>query len=276
MKTPKKLRDLVITFALLYAGVVAGLWAFQDRILYPGVTTPLPHWIAQSMPSSVERVTIPVADGVNLAALYRRPDPGQPTVIVFHGNGGYPEDYGFLYKSWTASGYGIVAPVYRGFPRSGGTVDAAGILGDALSVYDWTVRREPSSRVIAFGQSLGSASAVKVSANRDVAGTILVSPFKSMLSVVQDKFPFLPISFTLNSQYRNDLEMPKIKTPIIVFHGEMDTLVPLSSGEALAALAPTKPRFVVVKGAGHIDGLFGGAMVRAINRFISENGRVHP
>jgi pimeloyl-ACP methyl ester carboxylesterase len=270
-KAARTFRNFVITFLLVYSGYVGILWAVQDHFIYPGVYQSLPSWVDRSRPSSVERVTVPVADGIDLAVLYRRPDPGKPTIIVFHGNAGYPEDYGFLYKSWSASGYGIVAPVYRGFPRSTGSVSAAGILHDALAVYDWSTRRHPSSQVIVFGQSLGTASAVHVAANRKVAAAVLVSPFKSMLSIVTDKMPFLPVSLALRSPLRNDLEMGMVTSPVIIFHGDLDDLVPISSGRELAALAPTSPSFVVVRGAGHIEGLFGLDMVLEINRFIAAN-----
>lgn len=264
-------RNLLITLALVYAGLVGVLWAVQDRFIYPGVYQSVPSWVEMSRPVSVERVTVPVGDGVDLAVLYRAPDLGKPTVVVFHGNAGYPEDYGFLYKSWAGSGYGIVAPVYRGYPRSTGTVSADGILRDALAIHDWAARRHPASPLIVFGQSLGTASAVHVAANRHVNAAVLVSPFKSMLSVVSDKMPYFPVSLALRSPLRNDLEMGKVTAPVIIFHGDRDDLVPLSSGQELAALLSSKPRFVVVKNAGHIDGLFGGVMVMAINRFIAGN-----
>lgn len=265
----KFIRDISITCALIYGLVTAGLWAVQERAIYPGAYQSLPEWINLVRTKGTDRVTIPVGDGIDLAALYRRPDLGKPTVIVFHGNAGFPEDYGFLYKSWSASGYGIVAPVYRGFPRSTGEVSGDGILRDALSVYDWTIHREPSSPVVVFGQSLGTASAVKVAANREVSGVVLVSPFKSMLDVVEGKFPLLPVKAALRSPLRSDMEMPRVTAPVIIFHGDHDELVPISSGRELASLSPTPPEFLVVEGAGHIEGLFGNAMVREINRFLS-------
>jgi pimeloyl-ACP methyl ester carboxylesterase len=270
-KITRAARNLLITLALVYAAVVSILWAVQDRFIYPGVYQSLPSWVEKSRPLSVNRVTVPVEDGIDLAVLYRAPAPGKPTIIVFHGNAGYPEDYGFLYKSWAVSGYGIVAPVYRGYPRSTGDISADGILRDALAIYDWSSRRHPTSTHLVFGQSLGTASAIHVAATRSVKGVVLVSPFKSMLAVVSGKFPYVPVSLTLRSPLRNDLEMGKIDAPVIIFHGDRDALVPLSSSQALASLAPVAPHLVIVKNAGHVEGLFGGVMVKAINRFIVDN-----
>jgi fermentation-respiration switch protein FrsA (DUF1100 family) len=267
----RTIRNLAVTFAILYAGCFAALWVMQDRFIYPGVYETVPNWVGMASPVSVKLVPVPVDNRTDLAVLYRRPDPGQPTIIVFHGNAGYPEDYGFLYKAWAASGYGIVAPVYRGYPRSAGSVSADAILRDALAIYDWSARRHPASPIVVFGQSLGTAPAVHVAANRAVSVTVLVSPFKSMLSIVSDRMPYFPVSLALRSPLRSDLDIPNVKSPVIIFHGDRDEVVPLASGKELAALAPTAPRFVVVKNAGHIDGLFGGVMVVAINRFIAQN-----
>jgi hypothetical protein len=150
------------------------------------------------------------------------------------------------------------------------------MMRDALSVYDWTAKRHPSSPIVVFGQSLGTASAIKVSANRSVAATVLVSPFKSMLSVVSGRFPYFPVAMALRSPFRSDLEMPKLAAPSIIFHGDQDDLVPIRSARDLADLAPEEPRFVVVEGAGHIKGLFGHGMVTQINSFIADHGRRHP
>lgn len=271
MKTggTKTLRSALLVAVLLYGEACAILYAMQDRLIYPGAYEPVPSWVAQAVPLSYERVTIPVSDGVDLYALYRAPQSGKPTVVVFHGNGGYPEDYVFLYKAWAASGYGIVAPAYRGYPRSSGTVSGDGILRDALDVYDWTHKRHPDSPVVVFGQSLGAASAVHVAASREVSGVVLVSPFLSMLSVAGDRLPVFPVASLLSSPFRSDLDMPSVKAPVLVFHGDADTTVPIASGRALAALSKTPPDFETVRGAGHTEGLFDGTMVRAIIRFIS-------
>lgn len=265
----KQARNILVTILVVYGFLVAAMWAIQDRLVYPGVYAALPSWVDAARPSSVARITIPVGGRTDLAGLYRSPDSGMPTVIVFHGNAGYPEDYGFLYKSWSQRGYGIVATAYRGFPRSTGSVDAERILADSLSVYDWTRRRHPSSPIVVFGQSLGTSPAIHVAANRDVSAVVLVSPFESLLAIATARFPFLPVAAALRSPFRSDLDMPAVTAPVAIFHGDLDEVVPISSAKALASRAPSQPLFLTVEGAGHVEGLFGGNMVRAINSFIA-------
>jgi alpha-beta hydrolase superfamily lysophospholipase len=200
--------------------------------------------------------------------LQRGPQPGKPVVITFHGNGSYPESYGFLYAGWISQGYGVVAPAARGYPRSSGAADGEMMLADGLDVYDWVVKTYPGQPVIVFGQSLGTSPALHVAAHRKVAGAVLVSPFKSMLSLVQEKIPYLPISLLLKSPFRSDLDIGAVTAPIIIFHGDRDTLVPIASAKALVALTKTAVAFEVITGAGHNDGLFSPGMVDKIADFI--------
>ena len=88
----RTIRNFAVTFAILYAGCFAALWALQDRFIYPGVYGGVPNWVGMASPVSVKLVPVPVDKHTDLAVLYRRPDPGRPTIIVFHGNAGYPED----------------------------------------------------------------------------------------------------------------------------------------------------------------------------------------
>lgn len=54
---------------------------------------------------------------------------------------------------------------YRGFGRSSGTTSERGIVLDALAVGDWATRVAgiPPSRILIFGQSLGTAVSIALS-----------------------------------------------------------------------------------------------------------------
>jgi fermentation-respiration switch protein FrsA (DUF1100 family) len=270
MKNVRRLirKVLVLTLApYVVLSVVLGV--FQDRFIYPGAYSPAPAWTIQSaFMQHFSYVPIHAAPGVDLMALYRPPAAGKPTIVLFQGNNSPPEDYALLYKAWITHGYGIVAPVYRGFPRSTGDISADGMMADALAVYDWTKKRHPLSPIVAFGQSLGTASAVHLAANRPVARVVLVSPFLSMAAIVKDMFFFLPAETLLRSPLHADLDIPSVTAPIMAFHGDRDGLIPLSQAEALLALTKAPKEFVVVEGAGHVDGLFGYRMVQRMNAFI--------
>jgi pimeloyl-ACP methyl ester carboxylesterase len=266
------LRIIVVACACLYIGVCVFLYFYQARFLFPGAFMPFPTELQNLGPNGgFESVTIPTRDNEKLFALERAPADGNPIVIIFHGNASYPEAYGFLYAGWIGAGYGIIAPAARGYPRSTGKADGGGMLADAIDIYDWAVKSHPGHPVYAVGQSLGTAAAVHLAAHRPVAGVVLISPFKSMLSLVQSKIPCLPISWLLSSPFRSDLDIPAIKAPILITHGEQDVLVPIASARALAALAKTSVQFKVIRNAGHAVGLFQPDMIEAIDTFLGQS-----
>jgi hypothetical protein len=263
-------------FLRLGAAIAIGLYLLaclllyftQERILFPGAFAQPPaelNGVASRF--GLQDIMIPTADGTRLFALQSRPADRAPIVIVFHGNASYPESYSFLYAGWIAAGYGIVAPALRGYPRSGGTPDGEKMLADALDIYDWTAKTFPNHSIYLFGQSLGTAPAVHLAAHRPVAGVALVSPFKSMLSLAWSKFPYFPVPLLLRSPFRSDLDIVGVTAPILIFHGDRDTLVPITSGRELAALARHDLQFEVIRGAGHSTGLFDTDMIDRIDAF---------
>ncbi|UVC10894.1 alpha/beta fold hydrolase [Rhizobium sp. TH2] len=252
-----------------YLAIGLLLYVNQARFLFPGAYMPFPPELdGFASAAGLETRKIRASDGAELFLLLHAPQSGKPIVITFHGNGSYPESYSFLYAGWIASGYGVIAPAARGYPRSSGAADGEMMQQDALAVHDWAVKAYPGHPVIVFGQSLGTSPAIRVAAHRKVAGAVLVSPFKSMLSLVQEKIPYLPISLLLKSPFRTDLDIGAVTVPIIIFHGDRDTLVPIASGKALVAIAKTDVSFEVIAGAGHNDGLFSPDMVEKIAGFI--------
>jgi alpha-beta hydrolase superfamily lysophospholipase len=252
-----------------YLAICLLLYANQARFLFPGAYMPLPPELdGFASRAGLETLKIKAGDGAELFLLKHASLPGKPIVITFHGNGSYPESYGFLYAGWISQGYGVIAPAARGYPRSSGAADGEMMQADALSIYDWVAKTYPGHPVIVFGQSLGTSPAIHVAAKREVAGAVLVSPFHSMLSLVQEKIPYLPISLLLKSPFRTDLDIGAVTAPVIVFHGDRDTLVPIASARALVALAKAEVTFEAIAGAGHNEGLFSPDMVDGIAGFI--------
>jgi hypothetical protein len=263
------LRVIAATALCAYLAACTFLYFSQARFLFPGAFLPLPAEFADfGKRLGFEAASVIASDSEKLFVLHRAPAGDQPIVIVFHGNASYPEDYGFLYFGWIAAGYGIVAPTARGYPRSGGQADGEKMLADALDIYDWTARTYPGHMVYVLGQSMGCAPAVHLAARRTIAGAVLISPFKSMLSLVRSKLPYFPVSWLLQSPFRNDRDMPHITAPVMIVHGELDALVPIASARELAALAKTNVRFEVIKGAGHANGLFTPETTLTIDRFL--------
>ena len=77
-----------------------------------------------------------------------------------------------------------------------------------------------------MGRSLGTGVAVYLAQNRAVEGVILVTPYDSLTSVSQEKFPFLPVSFLLKHKFDSGSRAPSIAAPLLALAAKDDTIIP--------------------------------------------------
>jgi fermentation-respiration switch protein FrsA (DUF1100 family) len=97
---------------------------------------------------------------------------------------------------------------------------------------------------------------------------VLEAPFTSAADVGAQHYWFVPVRLFMKDQFRSDLRASKVTAPILVVHGENDTIVPMTFGKRLYGLIQAPKRFVRIAGAGHND--LGADAVAAAKRFIVE------
>ncbi|MCJ1323293.1 hypothetical protein MMC15_008649 [Xylographa vitiligo] len=125
-------------------------------------------------------------------------DPDSRLVLHFHGAAGTVGS-GYRVPNYRALSAGqpgkihVVTFDYRGFGRSNGTPSERGMILDALAVVDWAMKivKMPPSRILIFGQSLGTAVSIAISEHFALqtppvifTGAVLVAPFADMASLV--------------------------------------------------------------------------------------------
>ena len=125
-------------------------------------------------------------------------------------------------------------------------------LFDGLAAFDWLSARSESG-IVLLGQSLGSGVAVNTAAERPARGVVLVSAYLSVMSLAQTHYPYLPVAPLIKDTFRSDLRIGKVGQPKLFIHGRRDDIIPLSSGEALYALAPEPKSLLIYDDYGHND-----------------------
>jgi fermentation-respiration switch protein FrsA (DUF1100 family) len=259
----------LIAFLLFAVGAYAALVAFmyfsQRAILFPGAGSAPP-----AGPEWGEAVAIATPDGETLHAFHRKAAPGKPSVLFFPGNADWIGNYAFLADALAARDIGLLAISYRGYPGSTGSPSEAGLLTDGLAAFDW-LSAQGDGGIVLLGQSLGSGVAVNTAAERPATGVVLVSPYLSVLSVAQAKYPFLPVAPLIRDPFRSDLRIGDVKQPKLFIHGRRDSVVPLASGEALYRIAPEPKRMIIDDAAGHND-IWTDELMAEIVGFAEETG----
>jgi fermentation-respiration switch protein FrsA (DUF1100 family) len=232
----------------LVALPVIGLAGCQNSLLY----FPRTEIVAPEQPG-IEVVRLDTEDGERLLAWYMPPPEGGPIFLFFDGNGGRPEAWGRRWTRIAEGGAGFLAVYYRGYSGSTGRPSEAGLHLDARAGYDWLIAHgyEPSDLVI-HGLSLGAGVAVRLASERPARALILESPFTAAVDVAQMRFPVLPVGLIMRDQFRSRDWIGDVRMPVLIGHGDADSVIPFEQGERLFELANEPKRFVRMRGSDHV------------------------
>jgi len=244
---------LMLSGLALYGGALAWLWFSQEKLLFVPVVLPAGQPLSQA--ADIHEVAIDVP-GARLSALHlRMPDP-KGVVFFLHGNGGSLANWFVNPAYYRRVNFDLFMIDYRGFGKSTGRIESEEQLhADVRAAWATIADRYAGRKVVVYGRSLGSglaaALAVELSATRAPDLTVLVSPYRSMAALAQERFAWVPAG-VLRYPLRTDQLIARIHSPILLIHGERDSLIAPSHSEALKALAP-HATLLRVPGAGHND-----------------------
>jgi fermentation-respiration switch protein FrsA (DUF1100 family) len=200
----------------------------------------------------VEAVRVATEDGESLVAWWRPPpSEGARVFLFFDGDGGRPHIWGGRWRRIVEGGAGFLAVYYRGYSGSTGRPSEQGLHLDARAGYGWLSARgyEPSD-IIIHGFSLGSGVAVALAAERPARALILEAPFTGVDDVAAAHYSPLA-SFFLSDRYPSRDRIAAVRMPVLIAHGDADTVVPFVQGQRLYALANEPKTFVAMPGSNH-------------------------
>ncbi len=181
-------------------------------------------------------------------------DPQAPVLLYLHGarfdvRGSAPR-----MRRMHELGFSVLGVDYRGFGRSTkGLPSEQMAVEDARAAWDWLAAQHPQARRFIFGHSLGGAIAVQLASDvRDEAGLIVEGSFTSIADVVSTfRWGWLPISPFITQRFDSAARVAEVGSPLLVVHGDRDTLIPSRLGQTLYERAREPKRFVLVEGGSH-------------------------
>jgi fermentation-respiration switch protein FrsA (DUF1100 family) len=237
---------------VLYLAAVAALYVFQRALLYPIPQSVRTSPAAAGFPEA-EEIIVQTRDGERIILWHVPPKGDRPVVIFFHGNGEVLAWRVPRFRALTADGTGLVALSFRGYGGSSGKPTEQALLEDGAATYDFAAARYAPARIVPWGYSLGSGVAIDVATTRAVGGVVLEAPYTSTVDVAASAFPLFPVRLLMRDRFHSDQWIGALKAPLLVMHGERDTVISVAFGRRLYELAPGPKRFVAFETGTHVN-----------------------
>lgn len=186
-------------------------------------------------------------DGESLIVWRASASSGKPTLVYFMGNAGGLKDRADRFRQLIDAGYGVIAPAYRGSSGSSGAPEEMALISDALAL----VQAEDAP-VVLYGESLGTAVAIRLAADGFGTSLVLEAPFTSITDLVSQQFPSEDLTDLITQKWESVAHAPSVAQPLLVIHGSEDRTVPIAMGRHIFEIAgSTDKQFVEVDKAGH-------------------------
>ena len=202
-----------------------------------------------------DEVWLTTADGIKLNA-YFLPSPGSSKVLLwFHGNA---ENIGmglWQMKEFAQLGVNILAVDYRGYGKSEGSPDEAGVYRDGEAAYRYLVesRHFDPKDIFVYGHSLGGAVAVDLASRHECGGLIVESSFTSVRDLARRIYRLPLMEYVPKSRFDSLAKMARVRAPLLIIHGTDDRVIPFEMGRKLYEAAREPKAFLPIEGAGHDD-----------------------
>lgn len=245
----KFLKRLFLVLCFFYIGSCAFLYYNQERFYFHPKTLPTDY--KYSFDTDFEEINIPVDKNNSLNSLLFKSKNTKGVILYLHGNAGAIHDWGKRAHLYTDNNYDVLFLDYRGYGKNHNQIESETMLhNDIQKVYDFLKSRYDEQQITVLGFSIGSGLAANVAANNNPKQLILEAPYYSFESLVKKIAPLVP-SFLINYKIPTHEYIPKIKCPIIIFHGKDDFLIEPENSIALQKIKPEKIQVHFIDNCNH-------------------------
>ena len=243
------------------------------KILFFGINLPRPTCATSSQEIAPEckPLLIDAPNGIRLSGWYCDRGKDTPLVILFHGYSAAKSSLAEEAKAFLSLGVSILLVDFRGSGESSESYTTIGIheADDVATVVRYASGNLNHSKIILFGQSMGTAAILRAVNHNNVApdAVILEAVFDTMLGTVRNRFasmnvPSFPSAQLLvfwggrqwefNGFRHNPVDdAAALHCSALFMHGADDPRATREEGRRVFDAAPGMKRFKTFSGTGH-------------------------
>jgi len=249
--------------------LLAMLWLENSLLYFPLRYDGGERWLPGE--PNVEDAEFQAADGTKLHGWYfHHPDP-KAVVLFAHGNAGNVAYWAEVGRQWRRElGVSILVFDYRGYGRSEGKPSEQGLMADGRAARTWLAKRAGVSedQIVLAGRSIGGGVMVDL-ATDGARGLILERTFTSIPDTAACHYPWLPVRLLMRNRFDSLSKIKQYRGPLLMCHGDADTIVPMALGRALFDAANDPKQWIIEPGGEHNDPL-SESYYEAVNLFLSQ------
>ena len=158
---------------------------------------------------------------------------------------------------------------YRGYGESTGESSEKVLYEDALALYDEVVKKH--ERISIGGRSLGTGVATYVAAHREVSKLALITPYDSIVSVAQGRYPLYPADLLLKDKYDSLSRVKDIKSQTFIVIAQNDKVIPrIHTQKLIDAFKKEQLQVKIIENRGHMDISDDAGYYKIMQDFIGE------
>ncbi|MDY0882496.1 alpha/beta hydrolase [Dongia soli] len=262
---------VLLAVAAIYLVILLSLFFMQRRLIFPASQERADLAEIASMTDRFQAVSIEGLNGARLTSWFAPATRNDGrTIIYFHGNAGHIGGRVERVLPYLSVGYGALLVGYPGYGGNPGKPSEQALYAAARANLDFLERQDvDASRLILFGESLGTAVAIQMAIERPAAAIILEAPLASIYLSAWARYPYLAYNRLIRDKFASIDKIGNVRIPLLLIHGERDMTTAVKFGRSVFERA-NEPKFgLFPTDAGHND-LMQHGMPEAVLKFLGE------
>ncbi len=246
-KAAKWIRRVIFLYLLI--GIL--LYFLQNFFLFHPVPLARNYVYQFDVPFKEMDIPFGKTDTINLVKFFPTDSVRKGVVIYFHGNKGNVNRYAKFAANFTKHGYEVWMEDYPGFGKSIGERNEKNLYLQAEKIYGLAVAKVNPGDIVIYGKSFGTGIAAHLASEKKCRRLILETPYSSIPDLFGCYAPVYPTFLMANYKIPTNVYLQKITTPITIFHGTDDGVVPYRCAAKLKAVLKPTDQFITIEGGTH-------------------------